>query len=249
MSAELVEAAALALGPITSELVFLGGASVHLWITDPAAPPTRATEDVDVISEVTSLASYYSLGERLRERGFVEANDSEVICRWRHAETGILVDVMPQDEEVLGFSNRWYPTVIATATDLTLGNGMTICAATPPSIVATKLAAWKGRGGGDALTSLDLHDIVVLVDGRAELAQEIDGSDGQLRNYVAGELEALIADRNLDYLLASALHGHGVLADERAARSEGDHGRNRRSRLTRCPLREGFAPDRKPLSS
>jgi len=220
MSAELVETAASALGPIADEVVFLGGASIHLWITDPAAPPTRTTEDVDVISEVTSLASYYALGERLRDRGFVEASDSDVICRWRHAETGLLVDVMPQDEAVLGFSNRWYPTAIATATNLTLGNGMAIRSATPPSIVATKLAAWKGRGGGDALTSLDLHDIVVLVDGRAELAPEVAGSDGQLRNYVVSGFRVLLEDRNLDYLLASALHGHGVLADERAARSK-----------------------------
>jgi len=70
MSAELVETAASALGPLTDEVVFLGGASIHLWITDAGVPPTRSTEDVGVISEVSSLASYYSLGERLRERGF-----------------------------------------------------------------------------------------------------------------------------------------------------------------------------------
>ena len=97
---------------------------------------------------------------------------------------------------------------------------MVIRSATPPSIVATKLAAWKGRGGGDALTSLDLHDIVVLVDGRAELAPGMAGSDGQLRNYVVSGFRVLLEDRNLDYLLASALHGHGVLADERVARSK-----------------------------
>ncbi|CAB4882571.1 unannotated protein [freshwater metagenome] len=34
MSAELVRTAASAPGPLADEVVFLGGASIHLWITD-----------------------------------------------------------------------------------------------------------------------------------------------------------------------------------------------------------------------
>jgi hypothetical protein len=40
------------------EVVFVGGATVHLWLSEPGAPPTRATEDVDVICEVASRAEY-----------------------------------------------------------------------------------------------------------------------------------------------------------------------------------------------
>jgi hypothetical protein len=87
------------------EVVFLGGASIQLWLTDPASPTVRVTDDVDVISDITSLTGYYRLGERLRKRGFSEAIDSDVICRWRHQATGLLLDVMPDDEKVLGFSN------------------------------------------------------------------------------------------------------------------------------------------------
>src|SRR5208282_1347564 len=67
VSAEPLEIAAHALGPLTDELVFLGGASIQLWVSDPAAPATRATDDVDVISAVTRRVDYYKLGERLRE--------------------------------------------------------------------------------------------------------------------------------------------------------------------------------------
>ena len=102
MSAELLDTAAAALGPLLSEVVFLGGASIHLWLSDPAAPAARATDDVDVISAITTRADYYRLGERLRERGFSEASDSRVICRWRHVDTGLLLDVMPQEQSVLG---------------------------------------------------------------------------------------------------------------------------------------------------
>jgi hypothetical protein len=30
------------------------------------------------------------------------------MCRWRR--DGVVVDVMPVDERILGFSDRWYPT-------------------------------------------------------------------------------------------------------------------------------------------
>lgn len=102
MSADQLEGAATALGPLLEEVVFLGGASIHLWLSDPAAPATRTTDDVDVISSITSLTAYYRLGERLRERDFSEAIDSHVICRWRHHKTGLLLDVTgaPRDERV-----------------------------------------------------------------------------------------------------------------------------------------------------
>ena len=53
MSVELLELAAAALGELLDEVVFVGGATVGLWITDPAAPAPRPTKDVDVIVEVS----------------------------------------------------------------------------------------------------------------------------------------------------------------------------------------------------
>jgi hypothetical protein len=170
MSIELLETAAQALGPLVEEVVFLGGASIQMWISDPAAPATRATNDVDVISAVTSRVGYYQLAERLRERGFSEASDSTVICRWNHRATSLILDVMPQEETVLGFSNPWYRYAIETSIERELPSGTRIRAASPPAIIATKLAAWKGRGKGDMLRSLDLHDILVLLDGRPRAA-------------------------------------------------------------------------------
>lgn len=216
MSTDQLESAATALGPLLEEVVFLGGASIHLWLSDPAAPAARATDDVDVISNITSLTAYYRLGERLRERDFSEASDSGVICRWRHRETGLLLDVMPDDEDVLGFANPWYEHTIKTATVCRLPSGTQIHAATPPSIIATKLAAWHGRGNNDMLRSLDLHDILVLIDGRGELSDEIAAQDPELQTYIGRELATLRRDRYFTYLTESALHGYGSLAAQRA---------------------------------
>ncbi len=216
MSADPLEIAATALGPLLEEVVFLGGASIQLWLSDPAAPAARVTDDVDVITDITSLISYYRLGERLRKRGFSEAIDSDVICRWRHQATGLLLDAMPDDEKVLGFSNEWYEHAIETAVVHRLPSGVEIRAATPPSIVATKLVAWHGRGNNDMLRSLDLHDIFVLIDGRGELPDEIAAQTPELQSYIAQELATLRKDPYFTYLIESALHGYGQQATPRA---------------------------------
>lgn len=92
MSAQQLEIAAELLGPMLKEVVFVGGATVYLWLTDQGSPPARATEDVDVICEVATRAEYYRLGERLRGRGFAEAPDEPVLCRWRSAEPRLTLD-------------------------------------------------------------------------------------------------------------------------------------------------------------
>jgi hypothetical protein len=66
----LLERAASALDDLLEEVVFLGGATVGLWITDPAAPEPRPTKDVDVIVEVTSRGRFAEFEERLRAHGF-----------------------------------------------------------------------------------------------------------------------------------------------------------------------------------
>jgi len=42
MSEALLELAAEILGPLVDDVVFVGGATVHLWVTEEAAPPVRA---------------------------------------------------------------------------------------------------------------------------------------------------------------------------------------------------------------
>jgi hypothetical protein len=64
---------------------------------------------------------------------------------------------------------------------------------TPPYLVATKLAAFTGRGHGDHLGSRDLEDIVLLVDGREELVGEVAGADAAVRRFIARQVAELLA--------------------------------------------------------
>jgi predicted nucleotidyltransferase len=216
MSALQLETAAALLGPLLDEVVFVGGATVHLWIIEPGAPPTRATEDVDVVCEVASRVKYHRLGDRLRERGLQEAMDAPVICRWRSADPQLVLDVMPTDPDILGFSNPWYDEAISSAVTVTLESGAEIRAAAPPALVATKLYAWKGRGRGDLLPSLDVHDVLTLIDGRPELIEEVASAAPELRTYIRDELSELRAEDYFDYAVQSATASYGPIGVERA---------------------------------
>lgn len=66
------------------------------------------------------------------------------------------------------------------------------------------------------LRSLDLHDILILIDGRPELPNEIATGTGELQDYIAHELNSLRKDPYFRYLAESALHGYAQLAAPRA---------------------------------
>lgn len=179
---EMMRQVALQLGDLTEQLVFVGGVTAGLLITDPAAPSVRPTRDVDVIAVIESEAAYYRLGEQLRQRGFKEdQSDGAPLCRW--VSGGWTLDVMPTDARILGFSNRWYELAAATAQPMSLGDDVSIRVITAPCFVATKLEAFHGGGDGDYLASHDLEDIIGLVEGRPELLEECAAVTASLREY------------------------------------------------------------------
>ncbi len=205
MSIALLELAADALGPLLDEVMFLGGASVELWITDPAAPAPRPTKDVDVVVEVTSLLGYEKFSERMRARGFVEDIESGVICRWRHAGNALILDAMPASATILGFSNRWQVAALAHGVKRRLPSGIEIRAITPPYLLATKLEAFASRGRSDLLASHDFEDAIALIDGREEIVEETRRAPRDVRAFLASELATLRAHRRFRDGVAGAL--------------------------------------------
>jgi predicted nucleotidyltransferase len=205
MNIELLELAAAALGELSSEVVFVGGATVGLWITDPGAPPERPTKDVDVVVEVTTRTAFYDFEARLRARRFTEDQVDGVICRWRHLGSDLILDAMPLDASILGFENRWQAAALPHAVGRELPSGTIIRAVSPPYLLATKLEAFKGRGRGDFLGSRDFADIIALIDGREELVDEVVRADGDLRRYLAEEVGALLAAPRFEYGLYGSM--------------------------------------------
>ncbi len=144
----LLESAARRLGKLTEQVVFVGGATLDLLVTDEAAAPVRGTSDVDVIAEITTYADNAVFSERLRPLGFAnDTRDGAPLGRWVHGD--LVLDVMPVEASVLGFSNLWYRGAMATASRATLPSGAVIRLITAPFLLGTKMEAFRGRGRGD----------------------------------------------------------------------------------------------------
>ncbi len=188
---EQLIAAAELLRPMLGELVFVGGAVTSLLVTDAGAGAPRATLDVDAIAEITSYAEYAAFGERLHAIGFSEdTSEGAPLCRW--VQKGTILDVMPLDEKILGFSNRWYQQAMDAATLHVLSPGLEVRVITAPYFLVTKTEAFLGRGKGDFLASHDLEDLVFVIDGRSAIVTEVQAEIPSLREYLAIQIKEML---------------------------------------------------------
>lgn len=188
-----VELVAHALGDLCDELILIGGCAASLLIDAPTAPPPRVTYDVDLLAVVTALRNYHALEEKFAQRGFTRDMSPEApICRWRIGK--ILVDLMPTEESVLGFSNRWYPHAAESAMKMTLPSGNIIRLISAPAFLATKFEAFQTRGKSDLVFSHDFEDIINVLEGRAAIVAEVAASSPVLCSYLATQF-GLIGQR------------------------------------------------------
>jgi len=202
---EMLELAFEHLGDLRGEVVFVGGATVELWITDEAAPAFRLTEDVDVVVGVATQRGYYRIEKRLHGLGFENDRQSEVMCRFRRAGSELVLDVMPTEGPILGFENRWQAEAFSHAVEVVLPKGQAIRALPPPYLLATKLEAFNSRDKLDFYGSKDWGDIITLVDGREELVGEVATAPDALRLEVSERLRKLSGHRDFDAGVEGAL--------------------------------------------
>jgi predicted nucleotidyltransferase len=213
---QLVESVAAALGDLCAELVFVGGCATGLLYTSVTAPVPRVTYDVDVIAEVTGLPDYYALERRISAQGFRRDTSNDApICRWRLGE--ITVDLMPSDERILGFSNRWYPQAIVSALPTVLPSGLSIRLIAAPVFLATKLEAFATRGRGDLMVSHDIEDVINVIDGRSGIVDEVAAAENSLRTFLAGRFDEILRDANFSNTLPGLLT-YDEIYDERVRR-------------------------------
>lgn len=211
----MLEFIANKLGDIRNDVVFLGGCTTGLFISDPLVPDVRYTLDVDCIVDVISLSQYHQLEKKLTLQGFKKSPTEEVICRWFYEE--VILDVMPTDENILGFSNRWYKDAIYSSTNYALTDKLEIRVVTAPYFLATKLEAFKTRGKMDFYASHDFEDIVSVLDGRIEIIDEINNSPAILRNYLIDSLQQIGNSKAFKGAIPGHFSQYGSIANDRAA--------------------------------
>jgi len=195
-----LEIVATALADLLPQVTFVGGCTTALLVDEVAHFGVRKTDDVDVIIDITTAAKYQAFSGELRNRGLRE-DTSGPICRWlvESAIGKVKLDVMPIDENILGFSNRWYKAAIENSIKIPLPNGQVIRVISPEYFIATKFEAFAGRGNGDYF-SHDLEDIVFVMENRARLIIELSGSALALKQYFSVQAEMLLNDDFLNVL-------------------------------------------------
>ena len=196
---DMIKRVAMALGDdLLKRVAFIGGCTTCLLVTDEfSKEEVRFTDDVDLIIDVLGYAKWVEFQGQLKSKGFYVSMEDDVNCRMRLGE--LKVDFMPIDEKILGFTNKWYEKSLETAQDYLLDENLAIKLLTSPYFIATKLEAYLGRGNNDPLGSHDLEDILILVDGREELADEIKAADKDVRLYIAEQFSALLQHEYFDH--------------------------------------------------
>lgn len=58
------------LGEVCDRLVFVGGCATDLLVEEPRSQQSRATEDVDVVTQATTIREYHQIESLLRTKKF-----------------------------------------------------------------------------------------------------------------------------------------------------------------------------------
>ncbi len=190
------------LDPLGFKYAFVGGSIVEFLIDRPDLSPVRPTDDLDVIVEVMANRRYSDIEAILRQAGFQhDITTGAPICRWRLDD--LIVDVMPTEGALIGLNTTWFAEALETATVKEI-LGVRVPLISAVAFIATKLTAFADRGKGDYYGSHDLEDIIAVIDGRANIAEDIAAAPAALKNYVA----AGIANLNGLSAFQEALPGH-----------------------------------------
>lgn len=193
-----IKSIAEALKEINSEVVFVGGATVELYIDDEAAPTPQPSEDVDCVVELFTYSEWLEFEDRLRAKGFADFDITEQdtdVPTCRKYILGMKVDFMPIEEEVLGYSNKWFKEGIESAINVEIEN-TEVRIFTLEHFLAAKFQAFFERGKtGDIRFSQDLEDLTELFDGATKIEEKIAGSSDEVKEYIQSSIKELIKDK------------------------------------------------------
>lgn len=179
---ENLERVATLLANIPTRFIFTGGATIVLYVDEIVQDELRPTLDVDCVVEVYSMAEYYKLTKQLRNIGLEESTAKNApICRWQYND--LIIDIMPCDDAILGFTNRWYSEAINNCIRHILPNGQAIEIFAPLYLLASKVEAFKGRGK-DLRLSKDIEDIIILLDSCSDIENEFIKANQEIQEFL-----------------------------------------------------------------
>ena len=177
------------------EFAFLGGSVLSLLVNDPTVDTIRVTKDIDILANIRTRTAFHREERTLEARGFRhDTSEDAPICRW--IAGGIVVDVLPVREEVLGWKSRWFEEALKAASVVEI-EGNPVRVVSPPFFVALKLEAFEDRGRGDFICSTDFEDVICLFNGRTTLVNEII-AEPTVCPVVAGKFAAYLENPDVE---------------------------------------------------
>ncbi len=186
---EIIKKIANALGDLNNEVIFVGGATVSLYINDEAAEDVRPTKDIDISVSVVSINELENIRERLAFKGFLQSAELDVICRFKFEE--ILVDVMNTNPISWAPANKWFKKGFENMERIKIEQN-TIQIMPFNYFLASKFTAYEDRGGNDPRFSHDIEDITYILDNRTDWENLlINEKDEEVKSYIIENLKLI----------------------------------------------------------
>lgn len=194
---ETVEIVAAKLRELNDEIIYVGGATVSLYATDPAAEEQRPTKDIDISIQISTYAEMTEFQERLERKGIFPANDTDILYRFKLGS--ILIDFIPFEPTGLGPTNSWFKPGFAKAKPIKIGE-QNINILPVELFLASKWEAFNSRGG-DPRTSKDFEDIIYVLDNHIDLERAIEQSDDPEKAFLKGMAKAILNHENFPEII------------------------------------------------
>ena len=184
----IIKKVARALGEINEQVIFVGGATVGLYINEDVRP----TKDVDISLSVASIGELERIRVELTEKGFVQTAEDNVICRFRYDD--VKVDVMNTKAISWAPANPWFESGFVCKEQIRIEEQI-IQILPLPYFLATKFAAYSDRGKNEPRTSHDFEDIVYVLDNRTDITDHIMAAPNDVKPYLINEFESILKDK------------------------------------------------------
>lgn len=170
LNLQAVARVARALGDLNKEVVYIGGAVIPIYATEPGADLPRVTEDVDVCVQISSFAQMEHLREQLAAKKIYP--DPLGTHLYRYTFQGISIDFIPFEDTAFGPTNSWLKPGfdLAYRTEV---DGVDIAVLPVSIFLATKWEAFNNRGS-DPRYSHDFEDIIYVLDNNQEVVKDVN---------------------------------------------------------------------------
>lgn len=117
---KIVEKVASTLGELNDEVIYVGGAVVSLYATDPGAEQPRPTKDIDISVQISTFSEMDVLREKLATKKIYPAPSEKIMYRYSYED--ILIDFIPYEATPLGPTNSWLKPGFKKAYPVKIGN-------------------------------------------------------------------------------------------------------------------------------